>query len=312
MHFGRVDDISAIAWALPADAPRTQAFLRLAWGGAGVLHVGAPIWNCDAWVGSLYPDGTPSAGYLEAYAAQLGAVELNSSFYHLLDAPRLAAWAARVPPGFKFCPKVFRGITEALGAADLPALVQRCAAGFAGLGDRYGLGFAQFPESFAPLQAPLLKRFLELWPRALPLAVELRHPGWFQETGAALRDEAVNLLYRHGAATVITDTAGRRDVLHTSLTQPRVMVRFQGCDLDPTDQARLGDWAGRLVDWAGRGLEDLYFFCHQPTEALIPKTVNVALRALQMRGVMEPAPWRSRAPTPPRPARAGNGRQAAL
>jgi uncharacterized protein YecE (DUF72 family) len=297
VHFGRVDDPNGRDTALPAEAPRTQKLLGLAWGGRGRLHAGAPVWVSDTWVGSLYPAGTKPPHYLGAYAQQLGTVELSSTFYQQIDPARMRSWAQRAREqnaGFRFCPKVFRGITEHLDSPRLGELVAQCAASFAAFEDTYGLGIAQFPETFAPQHLPLLDRFLQLWPRTLPLAVELRHPGWFQSH--VLLDDAVNLLYRHGAATVITDTLGRRDALHMSLSQPRVLIRFLGSDLAPSDRTRLTAWSERLIDWAGRGLQDLYFFCHQPTEATIPKTVNLLLQSLQMRGLVEPAPWRDHAP----------------
>jgi uncharacterized protein YecE (DUF72 family) len=292
-----VDDPEAYDTALPPDAPRTEGLLKLSWGGRGRLHVGAPIWVSDEWVGSFYPPGTKAAQYLDAYAQQLGAVELSSTFYKQLDRARTQSWAQRAQAhaaAFKFCPKVFRGITEQLDAPGLRAEIARCAESFAGFGDAYGLGIAQFPETFAPEHLPLLKRFLELWPRQLPLAVEVRNRGWFKDH--VLLDDAVNLLYRYGAATVITDTLGRRDALHMSLSQPRVLVRFLGSDLAPSDRTRLSAWSERLIDWAGRGLQDLYVFCHQPTESTIPKTVNLLLQSLQMRGLIEPAPWRDHTP----------------
>jgi uncharacterized protein YecE (DUF72 family) len=293
VHFGRIesaDGLEGIDLAVPEDAPRTKAFLKLPWKGAGRIHAGCPVWVSNTWVGSLYAPGTKPAEYLSAYAAQLGTVELNSTFYQQLDAARMAAWAERAGPAFRFCPKVYRGITEQPGGPAMPDLVRACAASFAALGPTLGLAFAQFPETFGFGELPLLQRFLARWPRAVPLAVELRHPSWF--AAHVLRDDAVNALYRHGAATVITDTAGRRDVLHTSLSQPRVLVRFQGNRLLPSDTRRLGAWAERCIAWAEAGMQDVYFICHQPDDAMIPRTVNVFLRGLQMRGRVEPAPWR--------------------
>lgn len=289
MHFGRSPTDPEVDLSLPAVAPRTEAFFKVPWHGRGQLYVGLPIWSCTDWVGSFYPDRSQSKDFLGLYSSRLNTVEVNSTFYHLLDAGRIKAWRDAVPTSFRFCPKVFRGITEAAGSPDLPALVHECATNFQAFGETFGLAFAQFPETFSTEHAKLLKRFLGLWPRNLNLAVELRHPSWFESQ--ALLDDAINLLYRHGTATVITDTPGRRNVLHTSLTQPRVLVRFQGQDLHANDQARLTAWSERLLDWAGRGMEDLYFFCHQPTEKLIPRTANLLLLALQMRGRVEPAPW---------------------
>ena len=290
MHFGRVDSLDGIDLSLPPNAPRTEAFLRLPLGGTGQIHAGCPIWNANSWLGKLYAPGTGSTDFLTAYSQQLNAVELNSSFYHLIDAARIATWKERVAPGFRFCPKLFRGITEQAGAPELADLVRRCAHGLSAFADTFGLAFAQFPETFSPREMPLLSRVLSLWPRSLPLAVEFRHPGWFKDH--ALLDEAVNLLYRHGAATVITDTPGRRDALHTSLTQPRVIVRCLGSLNESSDRVRFGAWAERFLSWAEKGLEDLYFFGHQPEDDLIPEAVNYFLYALQMRGLVTPAPWR--------------------
>ncbi len=177
MHFGRVEDLTGIDLSLPADAPRTTGLLKLAWGGKGRVHAGCPVWTNADWVGSLYPEGTKPADYLAAYAEQLGTVELNSTFYHLVDAARIGAWRDRVPASFRFCPKVYRGVSEHLGSSNLPGLVRDVTAGFSAFRDRYGLGFMQLPEGFGPDELPLLQRFLGLWPRALPLAVEFRHPG---------------------------------------------------------------------------------------------------------------------------------------
>ncbi len=90
----------------------------------------------------------------------------------------------------------------------------------------------------------------------------------------------VNLLYRHRVATVITDTAGRRDALHLSLTQPAVLVRFQGNDGHPTDAERLAHWADRLKIWRQGNLEEVYFFAHQPGGNWIPQTAREAQRLL--------------------------------
>ncbi len=266
MHFGRVKNVSGIDFALPADAPRTRAFLALDWGGAGRMHVGGAIWKFK-----------PS-DRLAGYASRYGTVEVNSTFYHLLDAPRIDAWRRQVPASFRFCPKLYRGITERPAAPELAELVTQCATGMAAFGETFGLAFAQFPETLGPAQLPLVKRVLDFWPRELPLAVELRHPGWFRNH--ALIDEAVNLLYRHGTATVITDTPGRRDAVHTSFAQPRVMIRYLGLELDPLDERRLTDWAGRMREWAAQGMDDLYFLVHQPVEAMIPETANLMAKVL--------------------------------
>jgi uncharacterized protein YecE (DUF72 family) len=265
--------------ALPPDPPRTRRFLASpAAAGPARFRCGGPVWSAKTWAGDLYPPGTPAKAMLAEYARRFATVELNSTFYHPLERARLAAWAAETPAGFAFCPKLFRGITEKLDGPGLAALVSQFATAAEGLGDRLGLCFATPPETFAPADLPLLGRLLTAWPRALPLAVELRHPGWFTPEHALI-DAAIDLLYRHGVATVITDTLGRRDALHLSLTQPRLMLRFLGCGDAQVDAARIAAWGERLTAWS-RGLADVHLIAHQPEEAAIPATARALMRAV--------------------------------
>lgn len=284
MHFGRVQKVEGIDLSVPPDSSRTEKFLSLARQSETQLYIGCPIWSSKAWMENVYPKGTKTSQFLSVYAKTFNCVELNSSFYHLPDASQISHWRDETPEGFRFCPKVFRGITEDLASPQLPALVERYCDAVSHFSSRLGLTFAQFSEHFAPFQKPLLERFLDLWPAEIPLAVELRHPAWFHQH--ALLDEMVNLFYRKKVATVITDTAGRRDVLHLSLTQPKVLIRFQGNELHAMDEVRLQAWAERIHKWQAHHLEEIYFFTHQPGDENIPETARMALR--EMTGVEPP------------------------
>lgn len=281
MHFGRLNNLADVDFTIPPDNVRTERFLNMRRSHEARIYVGCPIWAAKSWVGTFYPKGTKANEFLGLYARRFKAVEVNSTFYHLLGADRLAAWSEEVTDDFRFCPKVYRGITENLAAGDMSDLVARFCEALRALGRHLGLAFAQFPESLGPRQAPLLSKFIATWPSDVPLAVELRHPGWFHDH--ALHDETVNFFYRHKVATVITDTPGRRDVLHTSLTQPRVIIRFQGNELDSTDRERLDFWAERLASWRGKNLEDVYFFTHQPADEVIHKTAEFFIEELARR-----------------------------
>jgi uncharacterized protein YecE (DUF72 family) len=154
--------------------------------------------------------------------------------------------------------------------------------------DRLGLVFAQFPETFNPQNQASLLKFLKIWPQEIPLAIELRHPGWFKEH--ALLDETVNMFYRNRISTVITDTPGRRDVLHFSLSQPKVLIRFQGNSGHITDSLRLREWEARLKKWSQHALEEIYFFTHQPDDKDIPETAFLALKTFFGENQVSPLP----------------------
>lgn len=287
MHFGRLPNVGHINFAIPCDTDRTKRFLGLEKKAPTNFYIGCSVWASRHWVGHFYPPGTTANAYLREYAQRYKSVEVNSTFYHLLEGERLVQWRNEVPADFRFCPKVFRGITEDLGANDMPQLLERYCTSVRALGHNLGLVFAQFSESFSPKLSASLAKFIELWPKDLPLAVELRHPAWFQNN--SLRDDLINFFYRNNVSTVITDTPGRRDVLHTSLTHPKVLIRFQGNELHPSDRRRLIDWAERIKVWGMGSLQEIYFFAHQPEELNIPETAHILLEELARRG-MVPTP----------------------
>lgn len=289
MEFGAVEGLEGVDFSpAPAD-PRTIEVLAAAGGGRPRVHVGATGWSMRAWVGSVYPPGTPPELYLEAYGRQFNGIELNATAHRVPDEATVRRWRDAVPDGFTFCPK----FPQELGQG--PELGALAGAGrdFAGrvqqLGDRLGTAFLQLGPGVSPRALRGLATFLEALPAGFPVAVEFRHPGWF--TQRRLLAEAFDLLHRFGHAAVITDTAGRRDVSHGSLPAPRVMVRFVGNGLHPTDSSRLEDWARTLAGWLEAGLREAHFFLHQPDNLLAPEASNAFIERLLARRSLPLRPW---------------------
>ena len=95
----------------------------------------------------------------------------------------------------------------------------------------------------------------------MPVAVELRHPGWFSDRELLAAVSA--MLEALGKTLVLSDVAGRRDVLHMRLTTPVALVRLNGHGLVASDFRRADDWATRLAGWLEAGLHEAYVFIHQ-------------------------------------------------
>jgi uncharacterized protein YecE (DUF72 family) len=278
MHFGRVQDDRALDLALPDPRPRTQGFLKLDHKGRGLIRCGAPVWVCKEWAGTLYPESARPSEYLAAYAQHYDCVEYNGSFYHLPAAHQVAGWVNQVPDGFSFCPKVPQDLSHKMQEALDLELMERFKTVCSWFEDHLGLIFMQLPDWFAPTHFPALVKFIEHWDHAFPLSIEFRHPDWFKDH--MLLDPVINLLFKNKIATVITDSPGRRDVVHMALTQPKVMVRFLGCFPSRKDDQRVRAWMDRLMEWAEAGMDELYFFAHQERNGAIPQTVDFALRYL--------------------------------
>ncbi|MEZ4905864.1 MAG: DUF72 domain-containing protein [Spirosomataceae bacterium] len=118
----------------------------------------------------------------------------------------------------------------------------------------------QLGPYFEPRQQKALARFLQQLPPQFPIAVEFRHPDWF--SNQTVWQETLHLLAEAGAGTVISDVAGRRDVLHLSLTNDTLVLRFVGNELHPTDFSRVDAWTQQLKEWFEVGLKTAYIFVH--------------------------------------------------
>lgn len=264
MDFGRLPDLRHVDFRLPPDHPETARVLahaRFTAPAVPGLYVGCPTWTNKEWLGSYYPLGLRDDQYLHYYARQFNSLEVNTTHYRIPDAPTVRRWREQVGPGFKFCPKVPRSIShdrELYNADDLATTFGRAVLG---LEEHLGPCFLQLPPHFGPDKLPRLERFLLDFPADVPLAVELRHPGWFQD--ATLRDALMATLEALNKTLVISDVAGRRDVLHQRLTTPVAFVRFNGHGLIPSDFQRADYWAERLANWINQGLHAAYFFIHQ-------------------------------------------------
>lgn len=271
MEFGKVDALDQVDFTLPDDPPENvHALTGSDWHGRPkVLYTGATGWSVRKWVGVLYPKGTPAAQYLWHYSRQFNAIEFNTTFYRLPDIDLVRRWSDATPGDFRFCPKVWQTISHSgdLGLGQgLPARFCDTVGHFEG---KLGCCFLQLPPAFGPStrQLRVLEQFFQAW--TLPLAVEFRHPDWFGGGQAAL--DVFDAMQQCQVATVITDVAGRRDVCHMRLTQPRVLIRWVGNSHPATDAQRLESWSKRLQDWYHRGLREAYFFVHQPEDIDVPQ-----------------------------------------
>ncbi len=290
MDFGKLPDLRGVDFSRPTEPPRNVERLRAADSTIPPqAYVGCPVWAVREWVGKVYPPGTLPADYLRHYSRQLNCIELNSTHYRVPDPATIRAWRETVPEGFRFCPKVHQEISHGRQLRDVEVMMGEFVAAVSGLGPHLGPSFLQLPPTFSPVDLARLRDFLRRLPPGFRLAVEFRHPGWFRQR--ALIEPARELLERQGAVALITDVAGRRDVLHLSLTAPTAMIRFVGNALDPTDYTRIDAWGAGLGRWFAQGLQELYFIIHQPENLLSPELSHYLVTALNRLGGPQVADW---------------------
>ncbi len=156
-------------------------------------RVGVAGWSYPDWKGLVYPQ-RPGADFdpLPFLASRFGAIEVDSSFYHIPEPVRTAEWARKVAGygSFRFSVKLFQGFTHTRKASLVDERAfHRALEPLA----RYGKLCAvlvQWPWSFRntadnrKVLSDLLSRFA-----AYPLAVELRHASWASGDARALLRE---------------------------------------------------------------------------------------------------------------------------
>ncbi len=271
MKFGKLPDISEVDFSLPPDAPGTSESIALDTSEDQSLHfyVGCTGWSMPEWVGKVYPKGTKAKDFLQHYSRQFNTIELNTTHYRIPDHQMIQRWYERSPADFKFCPKIPQIISHSrnlgLGGEQIPAFCEA----IQGLEEKLGCCFMQLPPYFGSDRLPQLATFVSAFPNHIPLAIEVRHEDWFNDPKQA--EALFNLLAKHRMATVLTDVAGRRDVLHMRLTNSIAMVRFVGNDLVPSDYTRINDWIERSLQWQKAGLKEIYFFTHEPDNIKAPE-----------------------------------------
>jgi uncharacterized protein YecE (DUF72 family) len=288
MDFGKLPDISLVDFTLPPDASITAAALAALPKNDNPLHfyIGCTGWSMKEWVGSIYPAGTKAKDYLREYGKQFNTIELNTTHYRIPNTETIERWVAETPADFRFCPKVPQVISHSKNLGlDAPAFDQFIVA-IAGLEAKLGPTFLQLPPYFDVVHFPILQSYVNRWPKKLPLTVELRHPSWFSESNIAQK-EAYNFLAENGIGLVLTDVAGRRDVLHMRQTTPFAMIRFVGNALHPTDFQRIDEWVTRLQQWQALGLESVYLFTHEPDNLLAPELAKYLSEKLKDRPNIE-------------------------
>lgn len=265
MKFGKVENPGEIDFSLPKDHLQTKKVLsQFPSSSFENIAVGCAKWNRTDLKG-FYPRGTKDE--LEYYATQFNSIELNASFYRMFPKEQFKTWHDKVGKEFRFFPKVPRLISHLKRLNETEELVKDFTETLKPLEEKLGMVFLQMPENFMPKYIDRLPKFFQSWPNDVPLAFEVRHTDWHNDP--VVSDELNSILMQYNISNIITDSAGRRDLLHMRLTTDTAFVRYNGAN-HPSDYSRLDDWLKRLEIWHKEGLKNCYFFLHQNIEKASP------------------------------------------
>jgi len=247
------------------------------------LRVGCPMWAYRAWHGHPLPERVAKDEQLAAYAEWCNAVEGNTTFYGLPAATTVASWADQAPADFRFLFKLPRAITHERRLRHADAEVGELFALLAPLGARAEQVSIQLPPTFGPPElgalAAFVRRLPSLGAEGHRIAVEVRHPGFFD--GSVARSTLARVLADVGGEWIVLDSttlfAARptseaeretrartpRLPVHRTALSDRPIVRFIGRDDPPATVAGWQPWIPVVAAWLREGRTPTVFV-HTP------------------------------------------------
>src|SRR5207247_396227 len=132
------------------------------------------------WKGSFYPPKLPTAKWLEYYAQQLGAVEINYTFYRTPNAKTVAGWNTATPEGFTFVLKAPQRITHYARLRNIDESLRFFCDTVRKLNTKLGAVLFQLPPNFKKDLARL-GDLLTQFPTDVRAACEFRHASWWSD-----------------------------------------------------------------------------------------------------------------------------------
>lgn len=214
--------------------------------------VGTSGFSYDMWLGGFYPAGTRTPDMLRHYGTRLPAVEINNTFYRMPKTEVVQGWAGDVPADFKFTFKASRQITHVDRLTGVESSVQYLLERVQPLGPRLGALLFQLPPDLHA-NVDRLADFLGLFPRSVPVAMEFRHPSWFDR-------EIYECLAMRGAALCAADHDG--DTVEAPL-EPTADWGYLRLRRETYDEAQLSAWLERVLAKEDDWYRAFVFFMHE-------------------------------------------------
>lgn len=272
MEFGRVvdEELNQVDFSLPDEPDSNKKILKGKSSKKAKVYVGCAKWGRTEWVGKIYPPKTKEKDFLQHYVQHYNSIELNATHYRIWGEAGIKKWAEKAKGmDFKFCPKMYQGVTHRGSLKGKDFLTGEFFRGIVAFEEHLGPIFVQVSDSFSPKRKEELFGFLKSLPTDLQFFLEVRHPDWFAKEKE--REDMFAFLRENNMGAVITDTAGRRDCAHMHLTLPKTFIRYVGNSLHYSDYSRIDTWVNRMKYWLDKGMEELYFFMHMHDEATSPE-----------------------------------------
>lgn len=229
----------------------------------GKFYIGTSGWNYKQWRTGFYA-GVPQKAWLRYNAGRFSGVEINVSFYRLLNATITKRWYTETPDDFCFALKGHRFLTHNKKLTGADESLKRQRESVAGLGHKLAVTLWQLPreskKNLARLQG--FVEALRQWPQVRH-AVEFRNPSWFD-------DEVADCLADSHVAVSLSDAADWP--MWERVTTNLVYIRLHGHTrtyASAYSDCELDGWGSRVRAWLSGG-QDVHVYFDNDAEGAAP------------------------------------------
>lgn len=239
--------------------------------------IGTSGWHYSDWRGAFYPRELPTRSWLGYYSERFRTVELNNAFYRLPGRESFETWAEEVPDDFIVAVKASRYLTHVRRLKDPAEPVARLMQACQGLRSKLGPVLVQLPPNLRS-NPDALDATLGQFPAGVDVAVECRHPSWYE-------DDARRVLERRRAAWVLVDPADRRRPTWRTAEWGYLRLHHGRSSPEPCyGSSPLHTWAGRLADiWSSS--DDVYCFFNNDGRSCAPRDARRFAAAVEQAGL---------------------------
>lgn len=214
------------------------------------VRIGTSGYQYKHWKGDFYPQDMAVKDWFDHYTKFFDTVEINNTFYRMAQAETFAEWKAAAPKDFCYVIKYSKFGTHRKKLKDPQGHVNYFLERVVHLGDTLGPVLVQLPPKWKR-NVERLRNFLEVTPRDLRWAIEVRDPDWLDE-------EFYAVLREFNAALVIHDMIPS----HPRVTTANwIYLRYHGQNYAGSyTEAELSKIADDIKDHRQHGRDVFAFF----------------------------------------------------
>jgi len=219
------------------------------------IRIGTSGWTYNGWRGPFYPADLPKKVWLNWYATQFPAAEVNFSFYRTPSLEAVTAWHKATPRDFVFAWKASKFIShwKRLNPDTCQNSIDLMVTRLKGLKEKAGPVLFQLPPHFEA-NCDRLAKFLRMLPPRYRYAVEFRHPSWYAP-------QVIDVLREYDASLCLSDH--HHAPAPWIVTAGHVYVRGHGPGgryKDNYAEGTLREWADHIRKWRRQGRTVFAFF----------------------------------------------------